>query len=99
MSVPFLCAAQVVVWRMSGGVGVLEGKGDLYGGMAVPSTAVDTCESVEVFAERLGTSLDHWRTTGKRGIWLEIPSTRPELIPVACKMEFEVSPHWSPRLP
>jgi hypothetical protein len=69
---------------------VLEGRGDLYGGMAVPAKEIDACESVENFAERLGKSIDHWTSAEKRGIWLEIPSHRPELITVAVGNKFEV---------
>jgi hypothetical protein len=58
--------------------------------MAVPAKEIDTCESVEHFTERLAKSLDHWTNTAKRGIWLEIPSHRPELITVAVGNKFEV---------
>ena len=44
----------------------------------------------EQFAERLAGSLQQWRAEGCRGVWLEVPRTRTELIPAAIAEGFQI---------
>lgn len=62
---------------------VFPSKGDPYKGVSVSSESVGECLSVDYFRERLTSSLAAWRERGQKGVWLQIPAARPELIPVA----------------
>jgi len=68
---------------------VLAGRGDPYGGLSVGTDAVNGCKTSDCFADTLRSSIDEWKRSGKRGIWLQIPSSRPELIAVAREQDFE----------
>ena len=59
---------------------VFKSRGDPYDGVSVSSASVAACESQAAFETRLDRSLDEWKRGGRRGVWIQIPSTRPELI-------------------
>ena len=64
-------------------------KGDPYGGVSVAVHDVAACETVESFRSRLEVSLSSWRSSGRRGVWLQIPATHASFIPAAQAMGFE----------
>lgn len=41
------------------------------------------------FASMLNASLSHWRSMGKKGVWLKLPLERSELVPIAVEEGFE----------
>ncbi|XXG75788.1 hypothetical protein AAC387_Pa08g0291 [Persea americana] len=41
------------------------------------------------FSSSLQASLSHWRSKGKKGVWLKLPLERSELVPIAVKEGFE----------
>ena len=63
---------------------VLSSKPDLYSGLAINPS--DLPSSPVEFQQRLAASLEAWKAQGKRGIWLTLPSSLVELVPVAVKM-------------
>jgi ADP-ribose pyrophosphatase YjhB (NUDIX family) len=63
----------------------LEGKGDIFNGL----TITELPDSVEEFEQILTASLTEWTKIKKRGIWIKIPSTKSEFIPIAVKLGFE----------
>ncbi|CAL4967936.1 unnamed protein product [Urochloa decumbens] len=65
---------------------VLEAVEDEYGGMVVDADRLpsDTCG----FARSLAASLSHWKSAGKKGVWLKLPLDRSEFIPLAVKEGF-----------
>ena len=62
---------------------VFASKGDPYKGVSVAAKDVAECVDAGHFREMLTTSLAAWRERGRKGVWIEIPSTRPELIAIA----------------
>jgi hypothetical protein len=69
---------------MDPAIQVLPFTPDLYSGLWIKS--VDLPTSPLEFQQRLAYSLEAWKTQGKRGVWLTIPSDLAELVPVAVKM-------------
>jgi len=67
---------------------IFASKGDPYKGVTVEAKDVNECGSTEYFREKLASSMAVWRERGRRGVWLPIPSARPELIAVAQKQGF-----------
>ena len=67
---------------------VFVSKGDPYKGVSVSASAVDECLTSEYFGERLRSSVMAWRERGRKGVWIQIPATRPELIAVAQAQGF-----------
>lgn len=67
---------------------IFASKGDPYKGVSVAASDVSQCASAEHFKERLTTSLAAWRERGRKGVWIEIPSSRPELISIAQEQGF-----------
>ena len=59
---------------------VFKSRGDPYDGVSVSSASVAACESQAAFEARLDRSLDEWKRGGRRGVWIQIPASRPELI-------------------
>lgn len=66
---------------------VLDAYDDEYGGAIVNPERLPS--NPRIFASRLGISLSHWKTKGKKGIWLKLPLERSELVPIAVKEGFE----------
>ena len=59
---------------------VFKSRGDPYDGVSVSSASVAACESQAAFEARLDRSLDEWKRGGRRGVWIQIPASRPGLI-------------------
>ncbi|CAK9173289.1 unnamed protein product [Ilex paraguariensis] len=66
---------------------VLEAIDDEYDGVIVNSERLPS--NSNVFATKLRSSLSHWRTKGKKGVWLKLPLEKSELVPVAVKEGFK----------
>ena len=74
---------------------MLEHKTDTYGGVIVRSSLVPMEE--ETFADELASSLNTWRGSGVRGVWLRILADRTHLLPVALAQGMELHsacPAW-----
>ena len=69
---------------------MLAAEDDRFGGKLVAMESIAAHDSVASFAESLATSLDAWREEGKRGIWLNIPKERTELMPAAIEAGFDL---------
>ena len=67
---------------------VFASKSDPYKGVSVSAKEIDECLSTDYFVEKMRYSLGAWREGGRRGVWLQIPSSRPELIPAAQALGF-----------
>ena len=63
-------------------------KGDPYKGVSVSLEHVNECLTVEYFREKLTNSLGEWRANGRKGVWIQIPSGRPEFIAAAQALGF-----------
>ena len=64
-----------------------EVKEDNYGGIildVLSDEAIDT----SIFSNKLSTSLTSWRSSGKRGVWLQLPTSQSHLIPTALNFGF-----------
>lgn len=68
-------------------MGELEAFDDEYGGVIVNSDRLPVNQ--KLFASRLRLSLSHWKTLGKKGVWLKLPLERAELVPIAVKEGFQ----------
>uniref|UniRef100_A0A7N1A9Q3 Nudix hydrolase domain-containing protein n=1 Tax=Kalanchoe fedtschenkoi TaxID=63787 RepID=A0A7N1A9Q3_KALFE len=66
---------------------VLEAVDDAYEGVVIDSQGLP--ESAVTFVASLRTSLSHWRTKGKKGVWLKLPKERSGFVPIAVKEGFE----------
>ncbi|CAN0908420.1 Nudix hydrolase 8 [Linum grandiflorum] len=66
---------------------VLEASDDEYGGIIVDPHRLP--HNPDAFASMLRSSLSHWRTKGKKGIWLKLPLERSQLVPIAVQEGFE----------
>ena len=64
-------------------------KGDPYKGVSVSAADVGACPTISSFVVKLEASLAAWKANGRKGVWIEIPSSRPELIAVAQEKGFE----------
>ncbi|KAM7258015.1 hypothetical protein ACFE04_013756 [Oxalis oulophora] len=62
---------------------VLEAVDDHYGGVVVDPQSLPA--NPNLFASLLTYSLSHWKSKGKKGVWLKIPVELSELVPVAVK--------------
>ena len=69
---------------------MLAAEDDRFGGKLVAMESIAAHDSVASFAESLATSLDAWREEGKKGIWLNIPKERTELMPAAIEAGFDL---------
>ena len=67
---------------------VFASKGDPYKGVTVAVKDVEDTGTAEYFSEKLKASLSAWRDSGRKGVWLPIPATHPEFIPVAQSLGF-----------
>jgi len=83
-------------------------KQDTYGGMTIKLNEL-TKEGedfdADSFARTLENSLRRWKAEGKRGIWIHIPTTCSDVVPLCTKLGFEfqhakngllVMTHWLP---
>jgi 8-oxo-dGTP pyrophosphatase MutT (NUDIX family) len=59
---------------------------DMFGGVIVDSEALS--EGLEEFTERLHTSIDTWRSSGFRLVWLRLPIDRAAFVPIATQAGF-----------
>eukprot|EP01031_Cornospumella_fuschlensis_P031447 gene31447-38012_t len=59
---------------------------DKYDGVIIDYKSLPT--DVNMFADRLKSSLEHWRTSQKRGVWLKLPLDRAKFVPIAADMGF-----------
>ncbi|GMQ04751.1 hypothetical protein CsSME_00050075 [Camellia sinensis var. sinensis] len=66
---------------------VLEAFDDEYGGVIVNPKRLPS--NPKEFSSILHSSLSHWKTKEKKGVWLKLPLERSELVPVAVKEGFE----------
>ena len=74
------------------GLASLESHKDHYGGRIVPAAVVVLCGTDAVaFKQRLEESLNAWRQSGVRGVWLEIPCIQAAaLLAPALQQGFEL---------
>ncbi|XP_047323460.1 nudix hydrolase 8 [Impatiens glandulifera] len=66
---------------------LLDAFDDEYGGVIIDAEKLPS--NPRVFASVLHSSLSHWRTQGKEGVWLKLPVQRSELVPIAVEEGFE----------
>lgn len=66
---------------------ILDSFDDEYGGVIVDSERLPANSTV--FASMLSFSISHWKSKGKKGIWLKLPVEKSDLVPVAIKEGFE----------
>ncbi|KAI7751893.1 hypothetical protein M8C21_002620 [Ambrosia artemisiifolia] len=66
---------------------VLDAFDDEYGGVVVNVEKLPS--DTDVFASILRSSLSHWRTKGKKGIWLKLPVEKCDLVPIAVREGFQ----------
>ncbi|PPD83520.1 hypothetical protein GOBAR_DD19536 [Gossypium barbadense] len=66
---------------------ILDSFDDEYGGVIVDSERLPA--NPNVFASMLSFSISHWKSKGKKGIWLKLPVEKSDLVPVAVKEGFE----------
>lgn len=71
----------------------LEGVGDIYQGIAISPEHLP--DDPDEFAERLKTSLEEWTNSHRKGIWLKLPLSHAQLVPIAIAQEFV--PHHAER--
>ncbi|KAF9603204.1 hypothetical protein IFM89_034537 [Coptis chinensis] len=65
---------------------VLDAAEDNYEGVIVDPDRLPINSSA--FASMLQSSLSHWRSKGKKGVWLKLPTERSDLVPIAVKQGF-----------
>jgi 8-oxo-dGTP pyrophosphatase MutT (NUDIX family) len=66
---------------------VLASESDQFGGIIIDSEQLPPQEE---FRASLQDSLSEWRGAGAKGVWLQIPSNRTELMPCAIDSGFEI---------
>lgn len=66
---------------------ILHAFDDEYGGVVVNPDRLPV--NPNDFALMLHSSLSHWKTKGKKGVWLKLPAERSDLVPVAIKEGLE----------
>ena len=54
---------------------------DHYNGVTLHLSRLDAADQV-VFAEDLKQALDFWKGEGRKGIWIHVPTSKANLIPV-----------------
>eukprot|EP00210_Caulerpa_lentillifera_P001214 g1170.t1 len=62
---------------------ILDFEDDRYNGVVINRASLPSKE--DDFTHKLTLSLEKWKTDGKRAIWMEIPSNKSSLIPVAIE--------------
>ena len=62
---------------------ILKYESDRYDGVTIDESSLP--ESILDFEKILQDSLSLWQKEKKRGIWLKIPKTKSDLIPIAIK--------------
>ncbi|CAM9922975.1 unnamed protein product, partial [Ectocarpus fasciculatus] len=67
---------------------LLEHTTDIYDGVTVDGASLPA--TTEEFASVLEASLEAWRSTGKKGVWLKVPADRTELVPASIDLGFEL---------
>lgn len=67
--------------------GVLDAYDDEYNGVIVCPEGLPS--NPKTFASVLRSSLSHWQTKGKKGVWLKLPITKSEFVPIAVEEGFE----------
>ncbi|KAF5203290.1 Nudix hydrolase, partial [Thalictrum thalictroides] len=85
---------------------ILDASEDNYEGIVVDPERLPS--NPNTFASRLQSSLAHWISKGKKGIWLKLPIERSELVPIAVKegfqyhhaeQEYVMLTYWIPQEP
>ncbi|KAK4769634.1 hypothetical protein SAY86_027784 [Trapa natans] len=66
---------------------VLEAVDDEYGGVLVNANRLPLKRNA--FTSALRSSLFHWKSTGKKGVWLKLPVELADFVPIAVKEGFE----------
>ncbi|XP_027079971.1 nudix hydrolase 8 [Coffea arabica] len=66
---------------------VLDAFDDEYNGVIVHSEGLPS--NPTSFASILRSSLSHWKAKGKKGVWLKLPITKSEFVPIAVKEGFQ----------
>lgn len=59
---------------------------DKYDGVIIDHKSLPS--DITLFTDRLRSSLDHWRTSRKRGVWLKLPLDKAMFVPIAANMGF-----------
>ncbi|CAF1522854.1 unnamed protein product, partial [Didymodactylos carnosus] len=67
---------------------LLTGTGDIYSGITVDRKSLASTSSE--FRQQLISSLKHWKESKNRGVWLSIPNTKTEFIPIAIELGFKL---------
>lgn len=62
-----------------------KGIKDIFGGITI-NTDAEKCESNEDFERKLASSLEKFKQSGIRGVWLRISIENSTFIPIAVKM-------------
>ncbi|KAK4761600.1 hypothetical protein SAY87_029484 [Trapa incisa] len=85
---------------------VLEVVDDEYGGVVVNANRLPLKRNA--FTSALRSSLFHWKSTGKKGVWLKLPVELADFVPIAVKEGFEyhhaergyvMLTYWIPEVP
>ena len=58
-----------------------------FNGVTVKRHHLEEIPDSLTFQERLESSLKTWKEEGRRGIWLQIPTEKADMIPVATKVD------------
>ncbi|XP_041456066.1 nudix hydrolase 8-like [Lytechinus variegatus] len=66
---------------------VFTGSSDVFCGITV-ETESQNWNTLDEFKTILTDSLDHWKATGKRGIWIKIPIHQADLVGIVAKLGF-----------
>lgn len=66
--------------------GVFPHSEDKYDGVIIDYKSLPS--DTELFTDRLKLSLDHWRVSQKRGVWLKLPLDKAKFVPIAADMGF-----------
>ncbi|KAG9452192.1 hypothetical protein H6P81_005096 [Aristolochia fimbriata] len=66
---------------------VLDAHEDVYEGVVINPETLPS--NPMAFASMLQSSLSHWKSMRKKGVWLKLPLERAELVPIAVKEGFE----------
>ncbi|XP_038694858.1 nudix hydrolase 8-like isoform X2 [Tripterygium wilfordii] len=78
---------RISLYPSNDNVRVLHGYDDEYGGVVIDPDRLPA--NTNTFASTLRFSLSHWKTKGKKGIWLKLPVEHSEFVPVAVKEGFQ----------
>ena len=66
-----------------------DGKVDAYKGVTVRLAAGDLGLTADAFRLKLLGTCATWKSEGKRGVWLRLPTSAAELVPAAVAAGFE----------